>query len=242
MKALFLMAFSLVLLLSGCVEKSGNLTNEYAANESKIYKDIFVVRGKRIPLPPGEWRIAVSGLNAEKFFIVYLVKGYNTKNFDYIRISVDSLELQREFGYKVSEEPKRKDLHSSVVNKNVASEAQDWWIVNNRIMNYTPKADDLLSNQMVEYFKSHNYITSHDMVYAEHFLSGEHPFKHRHLSVTYNYSPEAEGFAPGEKGTWATSEWNAVRIHEDKRKADFVKELIEKHKAIHAQLQAGFHK
>ena len=230
-----------VFLLTGCVEKTSTLEKGYLVNDTKVFKDTFDIRGKIIPLPPGDWRIAGSGLNAEKFFVVFLFQEHPGKLFSYIHISVDSLDLIREYGYKPSEDIKRNDMHHTVLVGNTNGEAQDWWLVNNVVVNFNPKDNKLALNEAAAYIKSHNYIISHDMIKVEHFLSGKHPNKKRHLSVSYVYNPEAVGFPPGQKSEWKTSDWNAMRINEDPRKTAFIKELIEKHTVMHEKIKAGFH-
>jgi hypothetical protein len=79
------------------------------------------------------------------------------------------------------------------------------------------------------------------MVKVTHLFTGKHPYKKRHLWVDYAYNPDVAGFPSGQKSTWATSDWNAVRINADPRKADYVNELIKKHEIIHQQIKAGFH-
>jgi hypothetical protein len=119
----------LLLSLSGCAQMTSTLEDQFRVDDAKIYRDSFTIRDKTIPLPPGDWKIAGSGLNSEKFFIVYFLQEHPGKLFSYIHISVDSLELNREYGYKPSEEIIRKDMHHTVLVGNTAGEARDWWLI-----------------------------------------------------------------------------------------------------------------
>lgn len=238
-KFVLLIVFSFFL-LAGCVEKSSNLTNDYKVDNAKVFRDSFAIRGKTIPLPPGDWKIMASGLDAEKFFVVFLIQEHPGKLFSFIGMSVDSIESERERGYSAWSEINRKDIHHVVSIKSVPGEEQEGWVVNNCIPEFV--SDKKITIQdAAAYIKSNGLVISNDMIKVSHFLTGKHPNKKRQLRVDYAYNPETAGFSPGQKSTWTTSDWNAVRINADSRKVEYVNELIKKHEIIHQQIKAGFH-
>lgn len=231
-----------MLLITSCIVKSVDLKNDYLADDNKVFRDSFSIRGKTIPLPPGDWKIMASGYDYDKFFRVFLVQEHNGKLFHYITIQVDSLELNREYGYNVSEVLNRKNMHHVVVVKNIAGEEREGWYINNFIIGLTPKEDQSeVYNDAAAYFKSHNYLISNDCIEVGHILSGKMPYKKRLLIVRYMYNPEIAGFPPSQKGSWETSDWNAMRVNEDPRKVEYIKELIKKHTDMHEKIKAGFH-
>jgi hypothetical protein len=241
MKKLLIMIVWSLIFLSGCVDKSTNLQEQYMANDSKVYKGSFHIRGKTVPLPPGEWKIMANGFDSDKFFQLYLVHEHPGKIFQSIWICVDSIELNREYGYSIADVAKRLDMHHVVTNKHIAGEPHDWWFVNNQSAGFNKKEGKPVLNEAIDYIKSHNLVTSNDYVFVRHRLTGSHPYKKRYLDVEYYYNPEVEGFPQGDKSEWRNSDWNATRVNEDPRKSGFIKELINKHNSIHQQLKAGFH-
>lgn len=225
--------------LFGCVENSANLQAEF--KESDTYKDEFKIRGKAIPLPPGEWRIISSGLTSHKLFQVYFLQEHLEKKFSSVVISVDSLQLNSEFGYKKSETLDRLDLLYKAVHKNTGGEEQDWWYVNNYIFIATPKHGNPALNQAIDYIKSHGLVISSDYILARHLLTGAHPHKNRYLEVSYYYNPEVAGFPSVTNSQWATSDWNSSRINASKERVQYIDDIIKENTVSHERLKAGFH-
>ena len=227
--------------LFGCVEKSSNSQSEFKASDAITYQDEFKIRGKTIPLPPGEWRIISSGLNSQKLFQVYFIQEHTEKIFSSVVISVDSLQLNSEFGYKKSETLDRLDLLYKAVHKNTAGEEQDWWYVNNYIFIATPKNGNPALNEAIDYMKSHGFVISSDYILVRHLLTGKHPYRNRFLEVSYYYNPEVAGFPSVTKSEWATSDWNSSRINAYQQKVQYIDDLVEDNTIIHEKLKAGFH-
>ena len=238
-RIVWLMIFSCSL-LTGCVEKTSKLQSDFRVDDSKVFRDSFSIRDKTIPLPPGDWKIMVSTPDKD-FYSIGLIQEHAGKTFSYIVIYVDSLELNREFGYTPWEALKRSDMHHVVSIKNNNGEAQNGWWVNNFIPTFTTKEDNLTVKAAAAYVLSHNLIIPNDAIKIAHRITGEHPYKKRYLQVEYTYNPEGAGFSPGPKASWETSDWNAVRVNEDPRKVQFIKELIQKHTVMHEKIKAGFH-
>ena len=237
----FVIAIFYCCLLFGCVEKSSNLQNEFKASDSITFRDELTIREKTIPLPPGEWKVISSGYDSEKFFSVHLIQEHPGKLFSLIVISVDSLELNREYGYKKNVSIDRLDLNYKVMNKNTDGDEQDWWYVNNYIITATPKEGKPVLNEGINYIRSHGYIISSDYILTRHYLTGKHPYKKRYLEIEYYNNPEIAGFPPGPKSEWATSDWNASRVNADQRKVQYINDLIKEHTIVHEKLKAGFH-
>lgn len=237
----FLLIFCCCGLLLGCVERSSKLQEEVKASDVITFKDNFTIRGKTIPLPPGEWKIISSGYDSEKFFEVYFIQEHPGKKISCIFLAVDSIELNREGGYSKNKDIDRLDMHYKVVNKTTASDEQDWWYVNNFIITAIPKEGRPVRNEAIKYIKSHGYVISPDYIQVHHRLTGKHPYKKRYLHVEYYYNPEAAGFPSGSTTEWATSGWNATRINTDQRKVQYVNDLVKEHTLLHEKLKAGFH-
>lgn len=223
--------------LFGCAENSANLQAEFKASDAITYKDEFKIRGKAIPLPPGEWRIISSGLNSQKLFQVFFIQEHLEKRFSSVVVSVDSSE----WGYKKSETPDRLDLLYKAVHKNTGGEEQDWWYVNNYIFVATPKHGNPALNEAIDYIKSHGLVISSDYILARHILTGKHPHRGRYLEVSYYYNPEVAGFPSAAKSQWATSDWNSSRITASKERVKYVDDIIKENTISHERLKAEFH-
>jgi len=234
--------FSLFLLM-GCVEKSANLETIYKTNDNNIFRDTFSIRDKTIPLPLGEWKIISSGFDADKFFYVVLIQEHPGKIFSYVSVQVDSIQLNREYGYFKDKDLERSDMLRVFKHKNVQGEPLDGWFINNFIPTFTAKdSSPQYIKDASSYIASHKLIISDDMILVSHLLTGSHPYKKRLLRARYVYNPEAAGFSPSPKSSWSTSEWNAVRFNTDSQKVAYINELVEKHTSIHEQIKAGFHR
>lgn len=242
MRRIFWLIFFSLLLLGGCVEKSSQLSADFQADDSKVFRDSFTIRDKTIPLPPGEWKIMASGLDAKKFFEVFLIQERPGRIFNYIILAADTVELDREGGYTSWSEVKRKDIHYAVSANNEGGEKQDAWIINNGIPTFICECTDKkVLEDASSYIKSKGLIISNDMIKVAHRLTGAHPYKKRYLQAEYYYNPEADGFPPGQKATWATSDWNSVKINSDPQKVKYISRLKEEHQLIHQKIVSGFH-
>lgn len=242
MDKMLLLFFFIPFLITGCVEKSATLQDQFQPDDAKIFRDSFSIRDKTVPLPPGDWKIQASGFDTEKFFRVFLIQEHENKSFSYITIQVDSIELDREYGYWKSKELKRTDMHHVVEVRNGDGEEQEGWWVNNFIITITPKEDLIkIYNDAITYLKSHNFVIPNDIIEVGHVLTGKHPYKKRLLIVKYKYNPEAAGFSPTPKAEWATSDWNAMRVTVDPKKVEYINDLINQHALMHEKIKAGFH-
>jgi len=227
------------LLLLGCVASSPSLMQEFNPANSHIYRDSIHLRGKTIPLPPGDWKVFASGIERD-FFKVFLLQEYPGKLFRHIFVSVDTLVLDRNI-YLPSEELDRSDLHHTVIKSRTPGEPQNSWYVSNTRIHFTPKKDEKVFAAAAEYLRSHGYVVSHDMVRVSHLLTGKHPYTGRYLLVNYYYNPETDGFPPGPLSSRNTSQWNPMNINIDPKKVNYVDKIIEKHTLMHNQLESGFH-
>lgn len=242
MKQVIWLILLFTLVLTGCNSvNTSKLTDLYNPAHNEIFKESITIRNKRVPLPPGDWKVIASGTRGD-FFRLYLLQEHQEKLFSSIYIAVDTLELNREGGYKNWKDLSRNDIHHVSSEGNISGEAQSGWIINNNIMTYLPKKEKHVRNQAISYIKDNGYALSNDNIVAMHRVTGEHPNYKRYLHVNYYYNPETEGFSPGPKASWSTSDWNAARVHEDPRKVDYINELIARHEKIHKQMKAGFHK
>jgi hypothetical protein len=240
MKQIVWLAAVSLFLLTGCVAGSSKLAEDYSVHNENIYKESITIRDKIIPLPMGDWKIIANG-ETNGFFKLYLLQEHEGKIFSYIRISVDTLALNREGGYAPWKALDRTDMHYVVNNNNSRGEAQDGWYVNNNIVHFAGKNPDKVTVAAAAFIKSHGYIISNDMIRGSHRLTGKHPYKKRYLSVHYYYNPEADGFSPGQKASWTTSDWNAMRVNEDQRKVEYIENIIAEQTVMHKKMKAGFH-
>lgn len=241
MQNLKFLMITLLFLTTGCVAGSSYLAESFPAGTSTVYTKEITVRGKTIPLLPGEWKIVASGMDKKKFFKIYLIQEFENKQFNYTNIQVDTLEVDREYGYVPWKALKRKDMHYVIADENSSGEAQDGWYVNNLLMEFTHSKKAPIYNKAVEYIRENNLVIPNDMIKASHRLTGKHPYKKRYLRVNYYYNPELDGFAPGPKASWATSDWNAMRISEDPQKVVYMDNIIDTHNALQVKIKAGFH-
>ncbi len=226
-------------LLFGCVASSSSLMQQYNPGNNSVYRESIYLRGKTIPLPPGDWKIIASGIERD-FFKLYLLQECPGKLFRHIFISVDTLELERK-KFSPSDELERTDLHHKIIKNGTPGEPQNSWYVSNTRIHFTPKKNVKVLAEAAEYIRSHGYVVSHDMLRGSHLLTGKRPFTERYLLVNYYYNPETDGFPPGPLSSRNTSQWNPMNVNTDQAKVDYITKIINKNSIIHRQLERGFH-
>lgn len=240
MKKLIWLTIAAAMLCTGCISGTSRLTADYNAANRSIYNDFFWIRDKRVPLPPGDWRIIASGVEQD-FFKMYMLQELSERRFSYIYLSVDTAELKRESGYAPWNAMKRENMHFVSAISNTDGEPQDGWYINNDPGHFSGKQEGAVLEQATDYIRSRGYVISHDMIRVSHRVTGKHPHKSRYLYVNYFYNPEADGFPAEPKSSWSLSAWNAMQVNKDPRKIAYIDNLIDEHTVIHDKIVAGFH-
>jgi len=221
--------------LFACVPAGKSLTE--SARIGTDYEKEITLGSKVIPLPPGQWKVIASGISGD-FFKVYLLKEHTGKKFSYITIKVESLQVNRKWGYNSSNYFNRTNMHFAKVYSNTNSLAQDAWAINHIIIHFDEKPDKPVLSQACKYLKENNYVISDVMIGVAHRFTGKH-VKERFLVVNYYYNPEAEGIIPVPKSNWTTSDWHKMRISKDPQKVAFIEKLKIDHTEMHEKIRQG---
>ncbi|MDA1090545.1 MAG: hypothetical protein O3A85_09565 [Proteobacteria bacterium] len=208
----------------------------------------FVVAGKSIPLPAGDWTVIGSQIIKDD------ERGYHVAHM-LARIEGNTLHSAIEVytnlaitktadiddagkGWLTYRSCSRDDMHYLKVYSNTRLGKQDCWLVNHWRM-----SGNLTQEHWIEarkYFSDNKIIAPLDMVAATFRFANERDY----LTATYFFNPEKSGFSGNndvywEIGTWKTSVWHPDNVKGDDKKINYISALISWGTQWHEKLKAS---
>jgi hypothetical protein len=222
------------LILTGCA--TSDMRQDYTLGN--IHRDMFVVEGKQVPLPEGEWKVVGAGLIAVgEYRQVILQKEIAGHKFAGLVKIVSNTLMNDAEGYFHGGAAERKDLYFVSATSISRNQALDYWLINYTIFSFPSDVSKAL-NQHLKYLTDNKIEAPKLLPYSNHVLTAKK--SNGYLEVTYYYNPETEGFDMSKENYWGSSSWHVARIQADPKKVAYMENIKKQGEALHSKIREWF--
>jgi hypothetical protein len=223
------------LIISGCATSS--IKENYPIGKS--YRDVFILEGKRVPLPEGEWKIAAARYrNRVQYIEVFLQKETTDHKFAGLVIVNSNTPGNNDTNYEPDEYADKKDILYASIKSNSIGKPLDFWLVDHYIFSLNEGAY-LALKEYLEYLIDNGISVPKLTIQSYHLITGSGT-KNGYLRVEYYYNPELEGFDLKNEATWGTSSWHMLRMNSDPKKGAYIENIKKQGEALHCKMREWF--